>query len=219
CDFISQRTCAELWYRQAAGRDHQSRRPEFADFSWHDEPVPVLNFQRPRLGENLYSGNAAFGFQHSNDGLRRLVAEELPKLFLVVGNSVLLDEFDETRRHVPRQRRLAEVRISGEEVVGPAAQIGEIATPAAGDEDLFANAIGVLQHGDPAATLAGFEGTHQSGCAAAENNHVEGLVGQVMSFKSKLKLGGGKARRCCLPERRILKEEMANLRTRRSARA
>jgi hypothetical protein len=42
---------------------------------------------------------------------------------------------------------------------------------------------------------------------------------QVSSFKSKLKLGGGKARRCCLPERRILKEEMANLRTRRSARA
>src|ERR1035441_1581635 len=126
----------------------------------------------------------------------------------------------------PRQRRLAEVRISGEKVVRPAMQIGEIATPAAGNEDLLANAIGVLQHGDPAATLAGFEGTHQSGCAAAENNHVEGLVGQVISFKSqvssfksKLKLGSGKTRGCCLPERRTSKEEMTNLRTRRSARA
>ena len=62
-------------------------------------------------------------------------------------------------------------------------QIGEVATAAAGDEDLLANAIGVLQHGDPAATLAGFDGAHQSGCAAAENNYVEGLVGQVISFK------------------------------------
>ncbi len=62
-------------------------------------------------------------------------------------------------------------------------QIGEIATPAAGDEDLLADAISVLQHGDPAATLTGFDGAHEAGSAAAKNNYVEGLIGQVLSFK------------------------------------
>ena len=62
-------------------------------------------------------------------------------------------------------------------------QVGEIAAPAAGDEDLLADAIGMLQHGDPAATFAGFDGTHQAGRAAAENDHVEGLVDQVNEFQ------------------------------------
>ena len=75
-------------------------------------------------------------------------------------------------------------------------QIGEIATPAAGDEDLFADAIGVLQHGDPAATFAGFDGAHQAGGPAAENDYVEGLLDQVTSFRFqvssfKLKLKPG----------------------------
>ena len=96
---------------------------------------------------------------------------------------MLFDECDEIRGCVAGQRRLGKMRIGGDEILGLAVQIGEIAAPAAGDEDLLANAIGVLQHGDPAATLAGFDGTHQSGCAAAENNYVEGLVGQVISFK------------------------------------
>jgi hypothetical protein len=65
-------------------------------------------------------------------------------------------------------------------------QIGEIATPAAGDEDLFADAIGVLQHGDPAATFAGFDGAHQSGGPAAENDYVESLFDQVTSFRFRV---------------------------------
>ena len=75
-------------------------------------------------------------------------------------------------------------------------QIGEIATPAAGDEDLLADAIGVLQHGDPSPTFTGFDGTHQAGGPAAENDYVEGLLDQVTSFRFqvssfKLKLKPG----------------------------
>jgi len=115
--------------------------------------------------------------------LRRPIAEKLTKLLLVVTDFVLLDKADEIRRRVSRQRRLAEVRVGGEEIFRPAVQVREIATPAAGDQDLLANAIGVLKHRDPAATLTGFDGAHQAGCASAKNNYVEGLVDQVISFK------------------------------------
>ena len=99
---------------------------------------------------------------------------------------MLLDECDEIRGRISGQRRFAEVRVLRQEVVRSAMQIGEIATPAAGDEDLFADAIGVLQHGGTAATFTGFDGTHQAGGPAAENDYVEGLLDQVTSFKFRV---------------------------------
>jgi hypothetical protein len=54
-------------------------------------------------------------------------------------------------------------------------QVGEIAAPAAGDQDFLANAVGVLQHSDAASTLAGGDGTHQSGSASAQDHCIVGM--------------------------------------------
>ncbi len=54
-------------------------------------------------------------------------------------------------------------------------KVGEVAASAAGDQNFLAEPVGVFEHGDAAATLAGFDGAHQAGCAAAENDCIEGL--------------------------------------------
>ena len=78
----------------------------------------------------------------------------------MIRDSVLLDQSDEIRRRVSRQRGLTEMRVGREEIVGPAMQIGKVTAAASGDEDLLADTVGVLQHGHTAATLASLDGTH-----------------------------------------------------------
>ena len=52
-------------------------------------------------------------------------------------------------------------------------QIGKVAAPAAGNQYLFADALGALQHGHAPPALAGLDGAHQPGRAGAENDYVE----------------------------------------------
>jgi hypothetical protein len=52
-------------------------------------------------------------------------------------------------------------------------QVGKVAAPAAGDEYLFADALGLLQHGDAASAFAGFNGAHKARCPGAENDDIE----------------------------------------------
>jgi hypothetical protein len=58
-------------------------------------------------------------------------------------------------------------------------KVGEVAASAARDKDLLAQPVGVLDHGDAAAALAGFDGAHQACRAAAENECVEGMGHEV----------------------------------------
>ena len=58
---------------------------------------------------------------------------------------------NEIGRCVTRQRRLGKMRVGGDEVFRTTMEIGEVAAPAAGDQDLFADAPGPLQHGHAAA--------------------------------------------------------------------
>jgi hypothetical protein len=51
--------------------------------------------------------------------------------------------------------------------------VGEVAAPAAGDENFLSDAVGVLEHRDAAASFAGFDGAHQSRGARAEDDCVE----------------------------------------------
>ena len=76
---------------------------------------------------------------------------------------------------VARQRRLAEMRIRRKEVFWLAMQIGEIAAPAAGDQNFLADAVGVFQHDDAPPVLAGGNGAHQSGRPAAQYYRVIGM--------------------------------------------
>ena len=57
----------------------------------------------------------------------------------MIGDAVTLDHGDEIGLRVAAQRRSAEVRIAGEESIRRTMKIGEIATPAAGDQDLGAD--------------------------------------------------------------------------------
>ena len=59
--------------------------------------------------------------------------------------------------------------IGGEEVIRGGVNVGEIAAATAGDEDFFADAVGVFKDGDAAAAVAGFDGTKEAGGASAED--------------------------------------------------
>lgn len=61
----------------------------------------------------------------------------------------------------------------------PGVQIGEIATPSAGDEDLPANHRVVLQNNNAAAALAGLDGAHQAGGATANHRYIRGKGAHV----------------------------------------
>ncbi len=111
------------------------------------------------------------------------IAEQLSQFLLVISNAVLRDQRNEIRRRVACQRRLAEVRIGGKKILRAAMQIGEVAAPAAGDQDLLADAIGVLEHGNSAAALARLDGAHQAGSAAAQDDYIEAVFEQVTSFR------------------------------------
>ena len=57
--------------------------------------------------------------------------------------------------------------------------VGEVAASAAGDEDLFADAVGVLEDTDAASALACLDGAYESCGASAEDYGVEGFGGWV----------------------------------------
>ena len=93
-------------------------------------------------------------------------------------------EGDEVIGRVSGERGFCEVRICGDEIFRRAMNVGEVAASAAGDEDFFADAVGVIEKGDAASALAGFDCAHESCGACAEDYGVEGLgdgVGQRAS--------------------------------------
>jgi hypothetical protein len=67
-------------------------------------------------------------------------------------------------------------------------EVSEIAAAAAGDKDLFAQAVGAFENCDAASALAGLDGTHQARRATAKNQCVEMMrhVG-VYSLPQRLK--------------------------------
>ena len=74
---------------------------------------------------------------------------------------------------VARQRRLAEVRIGREKIFRRDVEVGEVAAPAAGDENFFADAIAMFDDQHAPAALARLDGAHQARGACADHNHVE----------------------------------------------
>jgi hypothetical protein len=119
--------------------------------------------------EYLDTGGATLGFEHAQDVVRRMIAEELPPRLLVVRNTMFFDQGNEIRRRIPGQRGFCEVRVRGDEVFRRAIKIGEITAPAAGDENLLAGAIRAFQKRDPAPTFAGFDCAHEPGSSGAKN--------------------------------------------------
>jgi hypothetical protein len=94
----------------------------------------------------------------------------------VIGDAVFFDQGDEIGGSVTRQCGFGEVRVRGKEVFRLAMKVGEIAPAAAGDQDLFADAIRVFEDSDAAAAFSGFDGAQQSRCPATKNKHIESAI-------------------------------------------
>ena len=114
---------------------------------------------------HIDAARRAFGEQHRDDGARRAVAEQLPERLLVIGDAMALDQRDEIMLRVAVERRLVEMRIGREEPVRRAMQVGEVAAPAARDQDFRADLVGMIEQQDLAAALARGERAHQPGRA------------------------------------------------------
>lgn len=83
-----------------------------------------------------------------------------PSFFIVIRDTVLLNQGYEVCGSVSGQCRFSEMRIGSEKVVGSGVQVREIAASATRDQDLFADALGVFKNQHPPAAFAGFDGTH-----------------------------------------------------------
>src|SRR4029077_20527668 len=176
---------------QASDGNHQAGRAEAGVLGLHGELADFVNAVLARLvvahlilatladflvAPYCYSGVAAFPLKHRGDVARRSIAEQLTKLFLVIGNGVLFDKAHDVGRSVAGERRLGEVPIGRKKVLWAGMKIRKIATAAAGDQDFFADAIRAFQHQDTPAPLPRFNGTHQASSACAENDDVVFLI-------------------------------------------
>ena len=97
---------------------------------------------------------------------------QLAQCLFVPGDAVAIDQSNEVRRRVAAERRLGEMRIGGMEAIGGRADIGEIAPPAARDQDLLPRLVGMVDQQHPPAALTGRRRTHQPGRAGAEDDEV-----------------------------------------------
>ncbi len=165
---------AELGDRGAAGRDDQRRRADAALPRRYPEPaVGMVDRADRRAARQLHPAPLAFRQEHGDDLAGRAVAEQLPQRLLVPGDAVPLHQVEEIARRVAAERRLGEMRVGREIAVRRGPEIGEVAAPAAGDEDLPARLSGVVEHQHPPAPLPRHRRAHQPGPAGAEHDRVE----------------------------------------------
>ena len=94
-------------------------------------------------------------------------------MLFMKADAVLLDQGEEILGRVARQRALAEMRIIGQEILRAAAKIREIASAAAGDQDLLSRCVGTLNNSDAGAEPARFRGAQESGRAGAQYQNVK----------------------------------------------
>ena len=174
-DAICEIRRAHLWNGEAAGGDDECGRAVVRRRSVDDETFAVAHLGDVLVEDDADAGGAALRFEHGDDVARGAIAEELAEGLLVIGDAVFLDQRDEVAGRVAGERGLREVRVGGEEVLGCAVEVGEVAAAAAGDEDLFADAIGMIEKEDAAAALACLDGSHKPCRACAEYEKIAGL--------------------------------------------
>jgi len=90
----------------------------------------------------------------------------------VISDAVPLNERDEISGGETRERGFAEVRISGDEIIGSGVEVGEVAAAAAGDRNLFADTFSVFEDYYFASTFAGFNGAKEPGGSSSNDGDV-----------------------------------------------
>jgi hypothetical protein len=173
-EVVAERGGAHFGDGEAAGSNDENGRAKFFGAGAEDKFGGALNFRNAGVDEDLDLGGAAFGFEKIGDFGGRVVAEKLAERFFVKGDAMLLDESEEIGGSEAGESGFRKAGIFGEEILGRGVKIGEIAAATAGDQDFFADAIGVLNDRDAAAAPGGLRSAEKAGGAAAENEYVEG---------------------------------------------
>ena len=176
-DPIAERRRPDLRHRQAAGSDHQRARSQLAAVGAYREARRVA--RGPRHADDtardkpLNPGLAALVAKHGDDLRRRAVAEQLPELFFMPRDAVAVDQRDEVRGRVPRERRATEFGIARQKIGRRAMDVGEVAAAATRDPDLLADDREMLDQRHPAAAPRGSRGAHHACGTGADDDNVE----------------------------------------------
>jgi hypothetical protein len=80
---------------------------------------------------------------------------------------------DKVGRFKPGEGGFREMRVRRVEILRPAMEVCEIATASAGDQDLFARAIGAFKDCDAPAAFACFDRAHQASRPGAQYYRIE----------------------------------------------
>ncbi len=144
------------------------------------------------LEVDLDVGGGALARKEVDNVAGGAVAEELAEGLFVVGNAVALDEGDEVLGDVAGEGGAGEVGVFGEEVFGGGAEIGEVGAASSGDEDLFADSVGVVEDEDAGVAVTGFDGAHEACGSGSEDGYVDGLGsgGEHVETDFRLREGG-----------------------------
>ena len=94
-------------------------------------------------------------------------------------------KLDEIMGRVASEGGSAEMRIVREETFGACVNIGEITTAAAGDTDLLAELVMVVNEQHRFATLARFGGTHHAGSTGTNDDHIKRSAQRLTSSRRK----------------------------------
>ena len=94
-------------------------------------------------------------------------------------------KLDEILRRVAGEGGSAEMRIVREKTFGARVDIGEIATAAAGDTDLLADLVIMVNEQHRFAALACFGGTHHAGSTCTNDDYVKRGVQRLTALRRK----------------------------------
>jgi len=168
---------------EAAGGDDQRGAGDGAGGGFDVEAESfMMNGQDAGSEAGEDAGGGALAFEESDDLLGGAVAEKLAEGFFVEGDVVRAHEGDHVRGGKAGERGSGEVGVGAEEVFGSGVQVGEVAAAAAGDEDLAAGSVGVVEQDDAAGAARGREGAHEAGGTGAEDEDVAGGGGAGHRF-------------------------------------
>ena len=117
-------------------------------------------------------GLGALAQEQVEDVLGGAVAEELAEVLLVPGDVVGFNQGEEVLRGVAGERGAGEVGVGGEEVFRAGVEVGEVAAASAGDEDLLAGLVGVVEDEGAASAVGGVHGAEEAGGSGAEDQDV-----------------------------------------------
>jgi len=160
---------------EAAGGDDEDGSAKFGGIGAKEEFGGAPDFGDACVDEDLDVGGATSGFEQVDDFGGGIVAEELAESFFVPGDAMFSDESKKIIGRETGEGGFGKVGIGGEEIFRCCVNVGEIAAAAAGDEDFFADAVGMFEDGDAAAAFAGFDGAEEAGGAGAQDQNVEGM--------------------------------------------